>query len=202
MTIKVIGSLTSPFVRTVRATCAELSVDYELLETSFYKKMNEEDQAIINTNNPLMKVPVLLDEGQAVLDSRVIIEYLRDKFEQAPVFVNGYANDAQQQNIITTLYGMLDAGVLRFILSSEGADMGNGYLQRSLERMENGLAYIDQHPDIGKEYGVAEMLLICALDWFKKRNVVDWSGYENIGAAYDKWKDRPALIITRIPETA
>ncbi len=202
MTIKVIGSLTSPFVRTVRAACAELSVEYDLLETTFYKKMSDADQAIIDSNNPLMKVPVLLDGEQVVLDSRVIIEYLRDKFETSPVFKSGYANKAEEQNVITTIYGMVDAGVLRFILSSEDVDMNTGYLKRSLERMKNGLEYLDAHPDLGKDFGVAEMLLICALDWFTKRDVVDWSGYANICAAHEQWKDRPSLVLTRIPETA
>ena len=69
--MKLIGSLTSPYVRKVRVVMAEKKLDYqhELEDVWASDK--------IMTANPLGKVPCLvLPGGEAIFDSRVIVEYL------------------------------------------------------------------------------------------------------------------------------
>jgi glutathione S-transferase len=70
--MKLIGSLTSPFVRKVRVVLAEKKLDY---------KFDVEDvwaaDSRIAESNPLGKVPCLVMEGgEAIFDSRVIVEYV------------------------------------------------------------------------------------------------------------------------------
>ena len=69
--MKLIGSLTSPYVRKVRIVMAEKKLDYqhELEDVWATDK--------IMASNPLGKVPCLvLSGGEALFDSRVIVEYL------------------------------------------------------------------------------------------------------------------------------
>ncbi|MEZ5815088.1 MAG: glutathione S-transferase family protein [Alphaproteobacteria bacterium] len=200
--MKIIGSQTSPFVRAVRTSCEELGLTYELVETSFYAKMQEKDHAVINENNPLMKVPILMDGEQKILDSRVIISYLQEKYETRPVFENSFENKFDAENVISVIYGIIDAGVLRFIMGLEGLDMDRGYMRRSFDRMKAGLDHLDSRAHLGRSFGIPEMTLVCALEWFKKRDIIDWSGHTNIVKTYECWKDRPSLIKTRIPEQA
>jgi glutathione S-transferase len=69
--MKLIGSLTSPYVRKVRIVMAEKKLDFqhELEDVWASDK--------ILASNPLGKVPCLvLPGGEAIFDSRVIVEYL------------------------------------------------------------------------------------------------------------------------------
>ncbi|NEI53294.1 glutathione S-transferase, partial [Rhizobium leguminosarum] len=70
--MKLIGSSASPYVRKVRIVMAEKKLDYRFIEENVWA-----DDTTIATSNPLGKVPCLVMEGgEAVFDSRVIVEYL------------------------------------------------------------------------------------------------------------------------------
>jgi glutathione S-transferase len=69
--MKLIASLTSPYVRKVRIVMAEKRLDYQLELEDFWASDR------ILQSNPLGKVPCLVMEGgEAVFDSRVIVEYV------------------------------------------------------------------------------------------------------------------------------
>jgi glutathione S-transferase len=69
--MKLLGALTSPYVRKVRIVMAEKKLDYQLALEDVWAS-----DAILKAN-PLGKVPTLvLEGGEAVFDSRVIVEYL------------------------------------------------------------------------------------------------------------------------------
>jgi len=68
--MKLLSSPTSPYARKVRIALAEKKIDCELVEASPWAA-----DSIVPTHNPLGKVPVLLlDDGTALYDSRVIVE--------------------------------------------------------------------------------------------------------------------------------
>ncbi len=70
--IRLLGSLTSPYVRKVRIVMAEKRIDYQLELEDVWAP----DTRILESN-PLGKVPCLImEDGGAVFDSRVIVEYL------------------------------------------------------------------------------------------------------------------------------
>ena len=200
--LKVVGSLTSPFVRTVRTTCEELDLEYKLVQTSFFAKMDAQDESIIQKHNPVMRVPVLVDDDQDILDSRIICRYLIEKSANTNAFKSSFEKTIQEENAISMIYGAIDAGLLRFILSLENADMNSGYLARSYKRIESCLEALNAEKQLGYNFGLAEMMLVCALEWFEKRGVINWSDYDHLTTVYDRWKDRPSLVATRIPETA
>ena len=69
--MKLIGSLSSPYVRKVRVVMAEKKLDYQLELEDVWAGDG------ILKSNPLGKVPCLVMDGaEAVFDSRVIVEYL------------------------------------------------------------------------------------------------------------------------------
>ena len=70
--MKLIGSLTSPFVRKVRVVLAEKKLDYKFEVEDVWAA-----ETRIMESNPLGKVPCLVMEGgEAIFDSRVIVEYV------------------------------------------------------------------------------------------------------------------------------
>lgn len=70
--MKLLGSDTSPYVRKVRIVLAEKRIDYQYEREDVWSADTK-----IRESNPLGKVPCLImDDGGAVFDSRVIVEYL------------------------------------------------------------------------------------------------------------------------------
>lgn len=70
--MKLLGSDTSPYVRKVRIVLAEKRIDYQYEREGVWSADTK-----IRESNPLGKVPCLImDDGGAVFDSRVIVEYL------------------------------------------------------------------------------------------------------------------------------
>src|SRR6187402_2290659 len=69
--MKLIGSLTSPYVRKVRIVMAEKKLDFQFVREDVWVTDS------VLKSNPLGKVPCLVMEGgEAVFDSRVIVEYI------------------------------------------------------------------------------------------------------------------------------
>ena len=69
--MKLIGALTSPYVRKVRVVMAEKKLDYSFITENVWAA-----DTTISESNPLGKVPCLIMEGgEALFDSRVIVEY-------------------------------------------------------------------------------------------------------------------------------
>lgn len=201
--MQIIGSQTSPFVRIVRTICSELNQPYDLLETGFFVNMSEEANALVNAHNPLMKVPVLCDGEKNIIETRIIVDYLINKLRDNANTDFDYTINDDQQNIITVILGIADAGILKFIFSkTTDLDPNEGYLKRSATRIEAGLSYLNEQKDLGKSFGVSEVMLLCILQWFKKRNISDWSMHKNLVAIHDRFQDRDSIITTSIPKAA
>jgi glutathione S-transferase len=61
--MRLIGSVTSPYVRFVRATLAEPGVEHEFTATGSFGKMSPEDERRFVEANPLMTLSTLLVNG-------------------------------------------------------------------------------------------------------------------------------------------
>lgn len=200
--LKIIGSVTSPFVRAVRIACEELGLNYEVEVTTFFTKNTPEQENFIKQHNPLMRVPVLVDGNDTIIDSKVIVTYLIKKYGNGSGFAASLPENPVQENILTIIYGVLDAAIFRFIIKNTqpNINMDEGYAARSLERLYNGLEWLDKQAVFGRNFGVSESLLISALDWMKKRNIVAWDKYGNLVAVHQKFSGRDSLLKTNIPE--
>ena len=201
--MKIIGSVTSPYTRLVRTVCDELGVAYELEVTPPFSKLTPEQEKRINSHNPLMRVPIFVDGDTEIMDSRIIVRYLLRRFVKDKGFGFGFPATPQDDNILTVILGVLDAGILRFVLKASHPEIADnaGYMSRSRARIKAGLEWLDGQTNLGQGFGVNEVALICGLEWFKKRNIFDWSGFASIVKTYDAYRDRPSLVKTRIPET-
>jgi glutathione S-transferase len=70
--MQLIGYMDSPFVRRTAVTMEFLKIDYDHRELSIFRNFDE-----FRLINPLVKVPtLLLDDGEVLVDSSLIINYL------------------------------------------------------------------------------------------------------------------------------
>ena len=70
--MKLIGANASPYVRKTRIVLAEKKIDYDYVIDNPWEAASK-----VSEFNPLGKIPVLvMEDGGAVFDSRVIVEYI------------------------------------------------------------------------------------------------------------------------------
>ena len=109
--MKLIASFTSPYARKVRIVLAEKRIGCDFEPDNVWAA-----DTTVNLYNPLGKVPVLiLDDGMAVYDSRVIIEYL-DGIPPASRLIPENGRDRMLVKRWEALGdGMIDAGIAVFL---------------------------------------------------------------------------------------
>ena len=102
--------------------------------------------------------------------------------------------DDEDELNLSTIYGVADSVLLIFLLDKfNGIHSDEGYLGRSKKRIIHALEYLNNKQDIGKNFGVTELVLICTLTFITRTEVYDWSHFDHLVSVYDKYKARDSL---------
>jgi len=106
--MKLIGSISSPYVRKVRVVMAEKKLDYEFITEDVWAA-----STTITQSNPLGKVPCLIMEaGEALFDSRVIVEYLDTLSPVGKLIPSTGRERAEVKTWEALADGVMDASIL------------------------------------------------------------------------------------------
>ena len=201
--MKLIGSLTSPYVRKVRIVMADKKLDYRLeLENVWASDTS------IQQYNPLGKVPCLLmDDGGALFDSRVIVEYLDTLSPVSRLIPQPGRDRAAVKCWESIADGILDACVTvvkeqqrpNEQQSPEWIERQLGKVTASLTAMDASLG--DHAWCMGVNYSLADVAVGCALGYLDLRFAsMDWrKDHANLTRLYDKLALRPSFIDTAPP---
>ena len=96
--MQLIGYMDSPYVRRVGVTAQFLGIPYEHRELSIFREYDE-----FRKINPLVKVPTLIcDDGQVLVDSTLIIDYLESLAGGARLMPADEGNYIRALNVIGT----------------------------------------------------------------------------------------------------
>jgi glutathione S-transferase len=196
--MKLIGSLASPYVRKVRIVMAEKRIDYDLTLDNVWSP----DSAIVESN-PLGKVPCLvMEDGGAMFDSRVIVEYL-DTLTPVGKLIPPHGRERAEVKCWEALAdGVLDAAVLVRLertlrpveqQSQTWIDRQMGKVNAGLKAMATGL---EETPFCaGNQYTLADIAVGCTLGWISFRfPEIDWRGaYPNLEKLFDKLSERQSF---------
>jgi glutathione S-transferase len=203
--MKLIGALTSPYVRKVRIVLAEKKLDYQLVLEDVWTS-----DAII-ASNPLGKVPCLIMEGsEAVFDSRVIVEYVDNL---SPVQKLIPANGRERAEVRTweaLADGVLDAAILaRLERTWPGRAEGQrseAWVQRQMAKIDAALNAMakglgDKPYCTGIHLSLADIAVGCALGYLDFRFAhIDWrTRHPNLARLAEKLAQRPSFIETIPP---
>lgn len=203
--MKLLGSLTSPYVRKVRIVMAEKRIDYEL------ELDNPWDTAThVTEHNPLGKVPVLLmDDGSALFDSRVIVEYMDTITPVARLIP-----EPNRQRIVVKRWealadGICDSASSIFLEKKRPeAQQDPDWISRQQKKIETGVRCAardlgEKNFCCGENYNLADVALGCALFYLDLRfSEIDWrETYPNLKRHADKLSKRPSFMDT-VPVTA
>ena len=202
--MKLIGSSTSPYVRKVRIVMAEKKLDYRLVLEDVWAAETPTASA-----NPLGKVPCLLMEGgEAIFDSRVIVEYL-DTLSPVGKLIPAQGRERAEVKTWEALAdGLLDAAVLaRLEATWAGRDdtqrcaawivRQTAKIDSALKAMSTGLA--DKAFCSGIHFSLSDVAVGCALGYLDFRFPEnDWrKQYPNLLRLQEKLMQRPSFSETR-----
>jgi glutathione S-transferase len=201
--MKLIGATSSPYVRKVRVVMAEKKLDYQFVEEDVWAA----DTTIMHSN-PLGKVPCLVMEGgEALFDSRVIVEYL-DTLSPVGKLIPAVGRERAEVKTWEALAdGVLDALVLARLEANwagrKKGERSDAWIERqidktnaSLKAMSQGLG--DKPFCAGIYLSLADVAVGCALGYLDFRFPhIDWRPqYPNLAKLHEKLSARASFSET------
>ncbi len=202
--MKLIGSLTSPYVRKVRIVFLEKKVEIDLELENVWAADTK-----IALNNPLGKVPcLLLEDGEAIYDSRVIAEYVDTLSPVGKLIPAGSRERATVKTWETLADGIADAGILaRLEVTLRPPEQQSPvWIERQMGKIDASLAQMSRELGEnawchGNQMTLADIAVGCALGYllFRFPSVAWQAQYPNLDALYQKLMQRPSFAETAPP---
>lgn len=202
--MKLIGSLTSPFVRKVRVVMAEKKLDYELVLEDVWAQDTQ-----IQTHNPLGKVPCLImDDNGSLFDSRVIVEYL-DTLSPVGRLLPSQGRDRAATKCWEAIAdGVLDAAVAIIIENRRPPELRSpAWIERQHKKIAAALQSMDKSLDdqpfcMGVNLSLADVAVGCALGYldFRFADVAWRDTCQNLQRLNEKLQARPSFTATLPPQ--
>lgn len=201
--MKLIGSGTSPFVRKVRIVMAEKRLDYQFLPDDVWSASTQ-----IMASNPLGKVPCLVMEGgEAVFDSRVIVEYLDTLSPVGKLIPPSGRERAEVKTWEALADGAMDAAILARLEQTwpgrSAQERSDAWVKRQMEKLDAALAAMakglgDKAFCSGIHMSLSDIAVGCALGWLEFRfPQIAWRDrHPNLSRLQDKLMQRPSFIDT------
>jgi glutathione S-transferase len=199
--MKLLASLASPYTRKVRIVLAEKRIDCDIEVVDVSPSENP-----VNAHNPLGKVPTLvLDDGTALFDSRVIVEFLDNVSPIARLIPDDNRERVAVRRWEALADGVLDAGILiRYESLRPKKEQSETWVAKQLGKANRGLALVESELGErawchGERYSLADIAFGCALGWleFRKPGGLDWrASHPGLAKHYAKLMERPAFADT------
>jgi glutathione S-transferase len=205
--MKLIGSLTSPYVRKVRIVMAEKKLDYRLELEDVWSADTR-----IAAANPLGKVPCLVMEGgEAVFDSRVIVEYVDTLSPVSRLIPASGRERAEVRTWEALADGLLDAAIAARLEQTwpgrTDAQRSPAWIDRHLAKIHAALKAMslglgEKAWCAGIHFSLADIAVGVALGYLDFRfPQIDWrEPYPNLARLYEKLAQRQSFIDTAPPK--
>jgi len=202
--MKLIGSLTSPYVRKVRIVFNEKKVEVDLELENVWAADTK-----ISLNNPLGKVPCLIsDDGEAIYDSRVIAEYADGLSPVSKLIPTDNRERASVKTWEALADGVLDACILARLEATwrPTEQQSPAWIERQMGKVHVGLRQMSEQ--LGgnawchsNQMTLADIAVGCALGYLLLRfPSIQWqTEYPNLDRLYQKLIQRASFIETAPP---
>ena len=198
--MKLIGSITSPYVRKVRIVMAEKKLDFEFVTEDVWAADTN-----ISASNPLGKVPCLVMEaGEAIFDSRVIVEYVDTLSPVGKLIPDRGRERAEVKTWEALSDGLLDAAILARLEATwsgrKESERSQAWIDRQLKKIDDSLVAMDRalaerSNCVGIQISLADIAVGVAVGYLDFRfPQIDWRGqHPNLGALYERLSQRQSF---------
>ena len=202
--MKLIGSITSPYVRKVRIVMAEKKLDFQFVTEDVWAA-----DTSISAANPLGKVPCLVMEGgEAIFDSRVIVEYVDTLSPVGKLIPDRGRERAEVKTWEALADGLLDAAILARLEASwpgrKEGERSQAWIDRQMKKIDDSLlamnrALAERSNCVGIHLSLADIAVGVAVSYLDFRfPTIDWRGqYPNLGALYERLSQRQSFKDTQ-----
>jgi glutathione S-transferase len=197
--MRLFGTKTSPFVRKVRVTAAELGIDdriaFEVID------FGDPPPDFVEAN-PTRRVPTLItDDGVALFDSPVIAEWLDAELGANRLLP---AKGPERWAVLKTealADGLLDSGTsVRHERQRPATEQSPAWIEKQLGKVASALERLEAD-DSWRSSGqvdLGQIAVACALGWLNLRlpELLDRERYPGLLAWYDGFSARPSMTAT------
>ncbi|MBT9539922.1 glutathione S-transferase [Thiobacillus sp.] len=201
--MKLVTSLTSPYGRKVRIVLQEKKIPFQLQVENPWQA-----DSVVPSFNPLGKVPVLvLEGGESVFDSRVIVEYLDHVSPVAHLIPGEPKTRMVVRGVEALADGVTDAAVAIVLerkrtpeqQSSDWLLLQEKTLFRGLEALSEALG--EKPWFLGNSMTLADIACGCMLGYLDLRLAeIDWrAAHANLARLADKLATRASFVDTLPP---
>lgn len=198
--MKLVGTLTSPFVRKVRIVLSEKRIDYE-----FEIDIPWSEDTRVAHYNPLGKVPVLiLDDNEPLFDSRVIVDYLDTLTPVARLIPEIARSRVHVKRLEALADGICDAAALAVMETRRPSDkQSEEWISRQKKKVSQGLQFLalelgEKPWCMGESFTLADIAVGCCLGYLDLRSPeIDWrEDYPNLAKLEEKLMKRTGFSDT------
>lgn len=168
------SSLTSPYGRKVRIVIDILGLA-DRIAVQHASTLDPDDR--LRQVNPLGKIPaLLLEDGSALYDSRVIVEFLEARYGDGTILPGDPDRRFRQLTLAALAEGINDALLMvtyegRF---REPEQISQVWLDHQYGKIRRGLTEVCRNLDEYLAPGIAAITLACALGYADWRQQIDW----------------------------
>jgi glutathione S-transferase len=193
--LQLYGTPLSHFTRKIRILLLELGVAFDFVRATTILTT----ETATYGDNPLMRVPALVDGGATVIESDHIARYVVGKYDPSDRF-GVRSEDVERLNRLAVVNGIMDNEVVLVLAKRGGlADLERvAYFRKLATAIDAGLAWIDArtHPDAdGFDYG--DIVTICMWQHVQHYEMVKGlDAYRRIAARVARFAERPSIAAT------
>lgn len=201
--MKLLYTVNSPYARKVRVVAAEKHVEIEMEEVNL-----ADPACTVKQYNPLGKIPVLiLDDGDGLYDSRVIVEYLDNRTPLAHLIPqNGAKIQVRRWEALAD--GVCDAAIAAMLEGRKSIEMQDAAnIAKQMDKVSRGLEVLNS--DLAEKkwcveetFSLADIALGCLLGYLSLRfKDLDWpTQYPNLAKHYAAMQKRPSFNASAPPD--
>ena len=200
--MQLLYTVNSPYARKVRIVAIEKHVDLTLTEVVL-----SAPDCPVSQHNPLGKVPVLvLDDGEALYDSRVIVEYLDHRTPVAHLIPQDHSAKIKVRRWEALADGVCDAAVAVMLEQRKPeTQQSAAWIEKQFAKVTAGLATLDEDLlkkkwCVNETFSLADIALGTALGYLDLRfKSVQWEGkywqekFPNLAKHYGVLVKRPSF---------
>jgi glutathione S-transferase len=199
--MKLYYTSTSPYVRKVMVAAHETGL-IDRIETIFLRPTPVKADPVLSKDNPLSKIPALLEEGKpALYDSPVICEYLDGLHGNTKLIPAAGPDRWRVLRTQALTDGILEAAILVFYeVTHRPAELHwSAWLDGQREKANQGLDALEH--EVAHFGGDVDLAQICAgitIGWLEFRNVLGdiRPKRPKLFAWYDAFRKRPGMVAT------
>ncbi len=157
MSLTLIGSATSPYVRRLRLYLQDAPYTFEPLNI-----LDAEGDARLTKISPIKRIPLLLIDNNPLFESRVIFSYIQKRFGRHELSLD-------EENLISAADALLDQLIQIYLMRrfDHPVDLSNAYFARFASRKKETLQFLASAVSLGKlhNWDYPAMSLYTLLDW-------------------------------------